>query len=352
MKFPAPIRILLLALLLTLAAGPSLADSGVKGRISWRGELIPGLKVRAYRQIVDIPADKAVAVSEPTGLDGTYTLALPPGQYVLTARSFAGKPKPGDYFCYYSGSPVTVYPDRFTNVGFNLVRIPQEDPPRQAKRSGIEGEITFQGEPLERVYLYVYRSPDDGFKGPGYNILPVEKGHFRLRLPPGDYWLLARKRLKGGRFGPIEIGDYFNYYFGNPVSIREGEIRQINLETITRLEMLERGEGDLPFQGVRGRVVTNDGRPAPRLHVFAYSDPAMTGTPDYFSTPTDADGRFSLPLPVTGVYYLLARESFGGPAADGELYGRYGQEEQGGITIEEGDDVEEVTIRVDHKQAH
>ena len=37
---------------------PALAASGVKGRVAWEGELIPGVTVRAYRAIADIAKGK------------------------------------------------------------------------------------------------------------------------------------------------------------------------------------------------------------------------------------------------------------------------------------------------------
>lgn len=324
----------------------ALAAGGVKGRVAWQGELVPGVKVRAYRSIPDIAAGKAAATSAEAGVDGTYTLELPPGEYYLTARDYEGKPAPGKHFCYYSGAPVKVAPGAFTNVGFNLIRIPAEGVAATGQGTGIRGEITFQGEALEKCYLYVYKDPSRGFRGPAYFIQPVEKGKFRLRLPPGDYYLLARKRAKGGQFGPIEIGDHFNYYHGNPVRIEEGKMKEVRIETITRLSMLEEG-GAPPFRGIAGKILGPGGKPAAGVRVFAYRKAAMTGHPELFSEPTSADGRFSLPLPENGPWYLLARQSFGGPAGEGELYGRLAG---GAITLKPKETSREVTIRVENKK--
>ncbi|MBW2503695.1 MAG: hypothetical protein JRE16_03895, partial [Deltaproteobacteria bacterium] len=270
---------------------------------------------------------------------------LAPGRYYLTASNAAGRPQPGDLFCYYSGSPVEVRDGGYRNVGFNLVRMPEQPVPSAALRSGIRGDITYQGEPLEKAYLYVYKDPSKGFKGPGYFIQPVAKGSFRLNLPPGEYYLLARKRMRGGQFGPIEIGDYFNYYPGNPVRVTEKQVHHLNIETITRLSMLE--EDVLgAFQGVRGRVLNSAGQPQAGLYVFAYRDAAMAGTPDLFSDPTDLDGRFQLALPDDGPFFLLAREAFGGPAAPGEAYGKLLNADGDGVPIDPGDDILEVTIYV------
>jgi hypothetical protein len=322
------------------------AATGVRGRIAWRGELVEGVRVYAYHNVDDIAAGRVLATSEPAATDGTYRLDLPPGAYVLVARDFNGSPQPGNHFCYYSGSPIQVVAGRQTNVGFNLIRIPQEEPPKKGGASGLYGEVSFQDQPLEKVYLYVYKEAGRGFKGPAYFIQPVEKGSFRLRLPPGDYYLLARKRAKGGQFGPIEIGDYFNFYFANPVRVKSGEMRHIRLETITRLSMLEEGE-TLPFHGVRGQIRDAAGNPAAGLHVFAYRNSVMTGTPDAFSAATGGDGQFELALPDAGPWYLLAREQFGGPAASGERYGHYAGGNGAAVRLAEDGSVQEIKIYVE-----
>ena len=320
----SPYRWLPVLLFLLVWAGAAWGAAGVQGRASWRGEPTAGVSVSTYRSIADIAAGKAVAISAPTGADGTYRLELPPGAYYLVARSGSGPLQPGQFYGYFSGGPVLVREGPFHNVGFNLIKIPAEAAAEPAQRSGVRGEITFQDAPLERAYLYVYQDADKDFKGPAYVIQPVEKGRFRLNLPPGSYWLLARKRVRGGQYGPIETGDYFNYYFGNPVKVTAGQVREVKLEAITRLSIFEDENADLPFSGVRGKVVDAAKRPVARMHVFAYRNPEMTGTPDFFSPPTGKDGRFELTLPDGGPYFLLARQEFGGPAGEAELYGRHG----------------------------
>ena len=326
------------------------AATGLSGRVAWHGELIEGVTVRAYKSVADLVTGEAVADSQPTATDGTYQLDLPPGRYVLTARDFEGAAQAGRHFSYYNGSPVKVVAGRRTHVGFNLIRIPEPVAPQSGKRSGLKGKLSFQGEPLEKSYLYVYKDSTKGFKGPAYFIQPVADGNFRLRLPPGDYFLLARKRAKGGQFGPIEIGDYFNYYYGNPVRIKQGETQYIDLETVSRLSMLEEGEA-LPFQGVQGQILDADDRPVSGIHVFAYRSAEMTGTPDYFSPATQTDGRFELTLPETGTWHLLARENFGGPAAEGEQYGRFQADPHHAVHLKTESQTVEIIIHV-QQQSH
>lgn len=329
---------------LTLCAFPAFADSGSKGRVAWRGELVEGVTVRAYRAVEDISAGKPFAVSAPSDQDGIYQLDLPPGRYFMTASNRNGDLQPGDLFGYFNGSPLQVPNEGYRNVGFSLLKIPEERPAMASERSGIKGEITHQGEPLERVYLYVYKDPGSGFKGLGYFVQPVERGKFRVNLPPGDYYLLARKRARGGQFGPIEQGDYYSYYYGNPVHVSSGEVRDVQIEMLERLAMLE--EEVVTFQGVRGQVVDASGKAQPGLHVFAYRAAEMTGTPDFFSLPSGADGRFELALPGAGPYYLLARQAFGGPAQGSELYGKLVAQDGRPLAIDLSQPVSEIIINV------
>lgn len=336
----------ILCLVLLAPASLSAAVSGIKGRVAWRGELVSNVKVRAYASIEAIQEGRVVATAPSSALDGTYKLKLAPGRYYLTASSGAETPRPGDYFCYYSGAPVIVSPGAFRQVGFNLVKVPEESAPKPARRSGLWGEITFQDQLLERSYLYVYKSTETDFRGPAWFVQPVEKGRFRMSLPPGKYWLLARKRVRGGQYGPIEIGDYFNYYHGNPVKIEKGTMRNIQLETITRLSMLE-ADPDAEFRGIRGKLLTDDGRPAEGLRVFAYRSAKMSGTPPYISSPSDSQGGFALNIAEAGRYWLLAREMIGGPAGQGELYGKWNKgSAASAIELSERTKVKEVQIYV------
>ena len=331
-------------LLLLLLPNLLLAASGVEGRVAWRGQLVPGLMVSAYSSLQEVVENRPLAVSTPSELDGTYKLDLPPGTYYLLARDYKDEPQPGNYFCYYSGSPVVVSAEDYRQVGFNLIKVPQEDAAQPGKRSGLKGRISFEDEPLEMVYLYIYQDYKKNFKGPAYFIQPVAKGDFRLSLPPGEYFVLARKRARGGQFGPVEIDDYFNYYYGNPVRIEKNLVKQIDVETIRRLSMLEEQEG--VFHGVKGQIVGSDSQPQEGLRVFAYRQAAMTGMPAFFSPVSDEQGRFELPIPEQGSFYLLARNSFGGPAGGGELYGKYLGSADHRIELSSEQPIEEITIRV------
>ena len=210
--------------------------------------------------------------------------------------------------------------DSWTAVGFNIVRVRGEER-FTSSGSSIEGVVTYLDEPLEKLYLYLYDEAVEGFRGPGIATIPVGSGgRFRASVKPGKYFVIARKRSRGGMYGPMEIGDHFNYYPGNPVEVNRGEKVRILLETVTRLSQLE--EGEKPKPTILGVLVDNAGTPVPGLRVFAYSAGEVRGRPLYFSEPSNPDGKFSLLVPGTGNFTLVAKERFGGPSAEGEFTGR------------------------------
>jgi hypothetical protein len=342
--------ILFLAAISLSADVVAAGESGIRGRAAWRGELVPGAVVYAFRDAAGQYRQGHVASSAPTATDGTYSLALPPGSYTLVARTgpdaAAAPPQPGEFYCFYSGSPVVVQEDSWSPVGFNMVKVRPEKR-SSGKRSAIEGTVTFKDEPLERLYLYLYREATEGFRGPGIATVPVGSGgRFRMAVSPGSYYVIARKRLRGGMYGPMEIGDYFNYYPGNPVAIGDGEVVTMELETVTRISQLEEGEVKMPT--LSGIVLNTGSEPAAGIRVMLYRPEELRGRPVFFSDPTGDDGRFSLPVPVVGRYTVIAREKFGGPATSGERYGQFGS--GAAVTVEKGTDKSGMKITVEAKQ--
>ena len=334
--------LILFALLVSPPMAMGGADSGIYGRVAFRGELVQGVVVSAYSDAGSEFLADPVAVSDPAATDGTYRLSLPPGEYTLVARSSAtsdGRPHTGNYYCYYSGSPVIVSAGAWSPVGFNLVRVRSEERLADSGAS-IEGIVTYRDEPLEKLYLYLYDEAREGFRGPGIATIPVGRGgQFRVSVKPGKYFVIARKRSRGGMYGPMEIGDHFNYYPGNPVMVSEGEKVRISLETVTRVSQLE--EGKAPTPTVQGTVVDPDGNPVSGLRIFAYRSGEVRGRPLYFSEPSGPHGWFSLFVPVTGDFTLVAKERFGGPAAEDEYRGRLDELH---LSIEQG--LEKVTLVV------
>ncbi|PLX43120.1 MAG: hypothetical protein C0608_00235 [Deltaproteobacteria bacterium] len=318
-----PRIIISLALALSLST-LALAGGGIKGRASLGGVLVEDISVRAYEYtpLTFGPLTGGAPVAETvTETDGSYSLELKPGRYVVEAIKKGNgnnsvKVEGGDLYCLYSGSPVTVAAERWTAVGLYLVeaKTEEETPSPSAKLSG---ELTFKGDPVERAYLYAYNSAEGGFRGPAYMLQPVGKGSFSLRLPPGEYFLVARKRARGGAYGPMDTGDLFNFYPLNPVEIKAGAELKVKILLVERLSQLEVEENS--YRGLKVKVLSSGGKPLSDHYVLAYTSSARSGPPAATGGPTDERGEAFINVPPNAIY-LRARGTLGGPLAEEEPF--------------------------------
>lgn len=320
--------LILQAAALVFAGVADSADSGVEGVAALRGEFAPEVVVLAFSEPGPGPLATPLAISTATDEKGEYRLALKPGSYHLLAVKTAGKPWPfrgaaGDLFSYYLGNPIVVEAGKTTRVAFNMVRIGKRQAPVPGEGSGITGRILFEDMPLGRAYVQVYNEVGANFRGMGLSAMPVgEDGRFRLKLPPGRYYVLARKRQGGGMYGPPGRDDYVGYYPGNPVEVRAGAFNRIDLEVTTRVDLLEKnwskeGAGAGWFEGVVSDAAT---KPLAGVYVLFYADAALSGTPAFVAGPTDGQGKFKVRVAI-GTFHLLARSRLGGPVESGEWYG-------------------------------
>ena len=304
------------------------AESGVEGVAALRSEFVPGVVVLAFPAPGPGPTEKPLAISTPTDEQGAYRLALKPGSYHLLAVKSAGKPwpfrgAPGDLFSYYLGNPIVVEAGKTTRVAFNMVRIGETLTPTPGEGSGIAGRILFDGKPLGRAYVQIYNEVAANFRGMGLSAVPAgEDGRFKVKLPPGRYYVLARKRQGGGMYGPPGRDDYVGYFPGNPVEVRAGAFNRIDLEMTTRVDQLEANwsKGGESAGWFEGAVKDASAKPLAGIYVLFYADAAMSGTPALVAGPTDGEGTFKVRAAV-GTFHVLARSRLGGPVESGEWYG-------------------------------
>jgi hypothetical protein len=307
---------------------PGTVAAGVEGVAALRGALIANVVVLAFAGPGPGPKDVPLAFSAGTDRDGRYRLELRPGTYHLVAVRTAGAPWPfpgakGDLFGYYLGNPIVVEPGKMTRVAFNMVRSGNESVSVAGEGSGVAGQVLFEDKPLARAYVHVYRDAGTNFRGMGLASVPAgEDGRFRIKLPPGSYYVLARKRQGGGMYGPPGRDDYVGYYPGNPVAVRSGAFATLQLEATTRIDLLEElwGTGGASAGWFEGKVTDGAGKPAAGLYVLFYTDAAMSGAPAFVAGPTDAKGHFKVRA-AAGKFHLLARSNLGGPLEAGEWYG-------------------------------
>jgi hypothetical protein len=311
---------------------------GVEGTVQYRGENVPG----AYVELFDTRKPDAEAVgSSNTGLDGRFTVSLPPGSYRLTVKKRPEGPGSGGMLFGSTGKDhlevdrtvLTVRPIQLRDMGVG---------------EGIAGEITVSGAihgprgPLPGAYVYFY--PDETRRGPGYlaRARTGKNGRFTAGLTPGDYTVTARYETSGDGMGSdgmgtVNVGDMVGDYRSNPLQVQSDlvelgriELRPVDPDTWEQKQWAGVQGG---FK-VTGLVVREDRSPMAGAYVFLYDDRRMVGKPVSISAPTSGNGQYSIAVSRPGTYYLGARTRFGGPVEPGEFMGAWDEKGPKPVTLE------------------
>lgn len=334
--------------LLVLLALPALSPAAlIEGRVVSGEEPLAGVVVAAFASL-DF-AGEPVALSPASDGDGRYRLELPAGSYALF-----GWNAERSRFAWCGRNPVTLGE---APLWAGLQSVPVEPPTLAAYEdsysAAIEGQVLHEGQPLAGAHVYLYLDVAEDLKGQGYRLSPptAADGFFRFDgLPESDYFLVARQRSSGQRVGPVQAGDLFGIYPGNPLTARAGQVQQVKLHSVAKLQDAVESEtfGRTTGPVLRGTVVDAAGRGVAGVHVFAYVDRVIGHQrPAAISTPTTADGRFTVNLPAPGTYYVGARQAYGDSPAPGELFGMYDESADHGLTIEAGRTLDDLRIVVE-----
>ena len=286
----------------------------------------------------------AVANTDP---EGRYQVQLPAGSYFVIGkqRAVTEDNRTRMLMAESPGNPHLVDKGLSTVTPFNLREMGRQGGLVPDADTGLAGTVTHDGQPLTRAYVYLYTQTESGLMGPSYGeaVQTGADGRFQIDLPAGRYYLVARKRLAGGRSGELQPGDLNGTYPGNPVEIRSGERLELSrfiLEEIDPITLEERQQqGTFTTTGTQlsGAILDQDGLPVSGVHVFAYLDSRMVGKPAHISAPSDTDGSFVLNLDAGGTYFIGARSAYGGPLEPGEWVGTYNGRADHGLEIASGD---------------
>jgi hypothetical protein len=328
---------------------PAAPVAVVSGKVTREGEGIAGARVFAYPGFEAFRERHAAAASEPSGGDGVYRLALPAGTYVLAAKRLEGQGDaplpPGGLFAYHGSNPFTLAPGSATEISFSLARKEREPvvAPGDEPGSGtLKGIATWQGRPLAGATVKLYLDAADDFRGIGYAAAPPtdESGAFRFDyLPESAYYVVARKRAAGPGAGPLAEGDWYGWFWGNPVAVRAGTEVAIDLELVSKGR--DAGSADSRPRpsgtSISGRIVDAAGAAVPGAHAFAYEEKVMSHKkPAFLSAAAGADGRYVLHLSRGGTFYVGARSGYGDSPARGEWYGLFDGTADHAVNVEEG----------------
>jgi len=220
-----------------------------------------------------------------------------------------------------------------------------------AAESGIEGQVLLENQgAAEGAYVYAYDSPFNDLRVPTKLISNKTdaNGSYRLDLPPGEYYIVARKHMdKDDPRGYLQKGDLEGKYPFNPVKVADGAYTEVNM-SISPLEgafLLAPYKSADIGTGITGVVTGMDGKPARGAYVMVYTDSELIGIPEYLSKPCDEDGSYRVALPP-GDYYVAARLKYGGLPRKGEPYGTYDMNTSHMVSVGPKDLVTEVNIKL------
>lgn len=243
--------------------------------------------------------------------------------------------------------PITI---TLSNKVLDAVFIPGND-----GRTGIQGTVRSDGtrEPVEGAHVYAYVDYSKNLIGVADYVSrgSGEDGSYRLEVPPGEYFIVSRRRASGSNYGPIVTGDLYDHRYGEKaVNISAGHTRNMDFSLVEMKEPLffqvfteqERKTDTM----IRGRIVDESGSPVQGAFATAYIDDNMRRLPDYASTLTGDDGSYILYLPKGGTYHIGARVHARSAPKPGEPVGRYEGSKDHSVKLEDANSLEGIDMTV------
>lgn len=219
--------------------------------------------------------------------------------------------------------------------------------------TGLQGQVVLKenGAPLSGAFVNIYPDSISNLLGPSQFISSPtdEQGRYRLEVPPGVYYVVARKRLSGQPTGPLEPGDFYSEHQRIMVRVEAGKFAVVDLPVaVMKAPMFfkTRVVDRETTTGIRGLLIDQAGKPVMGGFAMAYADPEMKRLPDFASTLSDEQGRFTIYLPEGGQFYLAARIHAWDMPVPGEPYGKYGGAQPTPVTVATDRFVEGVRIEM------
>ncbi|MBI5208063.1 MAG: hypothetical protein HY934_09800 [Candidatus Firestonebacteria bacterium] len=304
-------------------------------------------------------------VSEATGTPGTFTIYVKPGKYYLVARkrwnyAKVGPLRTGDFDASYFNNPIIVKENQFTEIGQIELNEIREERDKIPEGSGIKGKVIIDDKKIDDVFVYIYNNDDSQLRGPSYYLTkPVkDDGSFKINLLPGTYFLVARKRKSGSKLGPLDEGDFNSIYEKNPINVIKNEYfdaGELYLKKIDSQKLNDIKKGDIASNKnlttvIKGFITNKKGEKIKNIYAFVYKDYQMVGKPLSRSLATQKDGKYEIFLKEGGIYYIGARNTFGGPLEPGDLVGSYNGTQDHLVKLKNGETLENINIVIEEFQ--
>jgi hypothetical protein len=194
----------------------------------------------------------------------------------------------------------------------------------------LHGRITRETAPVAGARVYAYASLEElqAFRAAAASADSDADGLFRLALPPGTYFLVARKQSAPAE-GPVPVGGFFSFHGSNPFTLTPGSTTEVHFSLACKLAEAAVERGADPGSGTLGGTVTWEGRAVEGVQVklFLDAESAFRGTGYAAAPPTDERGAFAFDFLPESAFYVIARKRSAGPGpgpiAEGDLYGYY-----------------------------
>ena len=218
-------------------------------------------------------------------------------------------------------------------------------------KTGLRGHVVLKvdGSPMAGGYVNIYPDTISNLLGPSQFISTptAENGYYELEVPEGVYYVVARKRQSGQSTGPLSPGDYYSEHQRLVTRVEKGKFVEIELPVIAMKAPMffkSRVVDKETDTGISGVLTDVTGKPIMGGFAMAYSDKEMKRLPDYASTLSDDQGRFTIYLPEGGSYYLAARIHAWDMPSPGEPYGKLGDDNPTLLKVATGNFIKEVSI--------
>src|SRR5512139_2523795 len=149
-----------------------------------------------------------------------------------------------------------------------------QEAPAADPETWFEGRVVINGQVLPGARLFAYTTFQDLLDHRPFAASRVtdDDGAWRIDVPRGRYYLLAKKLAAGADDGPVRAGDYSAYHGSNPITAVPGKYTHVGFS-------MEKLDADVLYEesartdtGSLSGIVTSGGEPLEGAFVSLYPD--------------------------------------------------------------------------------
>lgn len=204
-------------------------------------------------------------------------------------------------------------------------------PTGSTQGNGLEGRLAIDGQVVAGGVVFAYLAYEDvlAFKPFAASAPSADDGTYKLDLPPGKYFVVAKLRAAGRADGPLAVGDGLSYNGSNPITVDPGRYVHVGFSLPRKFAEVEYRDGPDPATGSLEGVIEYQGRPleGAGLRIFLDAHDLFRGQGYASAPPTGADGSFRLDLLPESTFFLVVRKrakgAGAGPIAEGDYFGYF-----------------------------